>query len=180
MSYKTEHPAFDNVELFENLKALDPRFEDVSWHNDEVPSLAIDGSQFGFSGNSVLLHVYVDYAPLSKASDYNDCVSYCIKDADEQITEESSCDQTKINSCYAMIQDALRDCQPVERKYYVTPKLEVSVTTPAVFQQNQANREHYARQAIQKVRDMDAEELKRLVIDGLQDADGYPCDFAEY
>jgi len=27
---------------------------------------------------------------------------------------------------------------------------------------------------------MDAEELKQLVIDGLQDADGYPNDFAEY
>ena len=34
-------------------------------------------------------------------------------------------------------------------------------------------------QAIECVREMEPEQLKALVIQGLQDADGYPLDFAE-
>jgi len=60
----------------------------------------------------------------------------------------------------------------------VMPKLTVPMAELEKFDREQANQMLCA--AIDKVRDMDAEELKQLVIDGLQDADGYPNDFAEY
>jgi|GEM_PF-4087234 hypothetical protein len=60
----------------------------------------------------------------------------------------------------------------------VMPKLTVPMAELEKFDREQANQMLWA--AIDKVRDMDAEELKQLVIDGLQDADGYPNDFAEY
>jgi len=60
----------------------------------------------------------------------------------------------------------------------VMPKLTVPMAELEKFDREQTNQMLWA--AIDKVRDMDAEELKQLVIDGLQDADGYPNDFAEY
>ena len=107
MSYKTEHPSFDNEELFNVIASLDSRFSDVSWHNDEVPSLAITGGHLGYPGDSVLLHVYVDYAQNSKFSDYNQLVSYSIKDADEQIVKEGSCDHSNVDDCIELIKEAL-------------------------------------------------------------------------
>ena len=60
----------------------------------------------------------------------------------------------------------------------VMPKLTVPMDEPEKFDREQVNQMLW--DAIDKVRDMDAEQLKQLVIDGLTDSDGYPQDFAEY
>lgn len=60
----------------------------------------------------------------------------------------------------------------------VMPRLTVPMPEPEKFDRDQVNQMLW--DAIDIVREMDADELKKLVIDGLIDSDGYPQDFAEY
>jgi len=63
----------------------------------------------------------------------------------------------------------------------VTPNIGVEITTGknAEYQPFDQTSE-VLLEAINKVRAMPADELKKLVIDGLVDADMYPRDFAEF
>ena len=60
----------------------------------------------------------------------------------------------------------------------VMPRITVPMPEPEKFDREQVNQMLWA--AIDNVREMDADELKKLVIDGLIDSDAYPHDFAEY
>ena len=63
----------------------------------------------------------------------------------------------------------------------VTPNIGVEITTSknAEYQPFDQTNE-VLLEAINKVRAMPADKLKKLVIDGLVDADMYPRDFAEF
>jgi len=175
-----QKPDFDNLELFNRIKALSPLLEDSTWSNDEVPTLTVYGDQFGFGQGQPLMTIYVPYAPNSELNECNEYVSYSIFDAEQIGVEEDYTDQCNLAKVEEMIKKALKSVAAYNRSFIVTPKINIDVLTPQSFQMNQVNNEHYARLAIEQVREMDAEKLKARVLRGLQDADAYPCDFAEY
>lgn len=175
-----QKPDFDNMELFNLIKSISPLLEDSSWSNDEVPTLTVYGDKFGFSEGQPLLTVYVPYAPNSDLNECNEHVSYTIFDAEQVGTEEDYINQCDLIGVEEMIKKALASVERCQRVFTVTPKISIDLPTPQTFQMNQANNEWYALRAIEQVREMDAEKLKAAVLQGLQDADAYPCDFAEY
>ena len=63
----------------------------------------------------------------------------------------------------------------------VTPRIGVEIKTnkPADYRPYD-NTDKVLIKAIKEVRNMDPDKLKKLVIDGLYDADMYPRDFAEF
>lgn len=179
MSYKNVLPHFDNWALYDELKALDSRFEHLTSKDDEIPSFGLTGEAVGFARGQVLMQVYIPFSPNSEHW-LNDAVGVSVFDAEEYDDGGDHCSQHDIEACESMIKDALDDCMILERPFVVFPRIRLNLPTPQRFMMNKANNNFYCGLAIDQVKAMDAEQLKQAVIDGLQDSDAYPQDFAEY